>query len=194
MQCAQLRGGGRPELVAEQHAEALEGLKCLGLISAGSVCPHEERVARLAERREIHELARRELRARRPLAPQRERCLRQQLERLQPVILCTRRHSSSQGASNSGTRSLSYMSSATWACPAAASGSPGSAARAAPSAAAATSTSTIASSGSSSRSSERPWSSSAPSARRRPESSVLSVAAGSRGTLSGQSAPMSRRA
>ena len=84
---AQLGRGRRAELLAQQHAHALEGLKRLGVVPAGRVGSHQEPVARLAERRQLDKLTRGELSPHGPLAPDRERCLRQDLERLQPVVL-----------------------------------------------------------------------------------------------------------
>ena len=59
----------------------------LGLVVAGGVRAHEQRVAGLAERGELHELAGGELGAQHPLAAEGERCLGQHLERLQPLLL-----------------------------------------------------------------------------------------------------------
>ena len=188
---AQRGGGRRAELIAQQHSQPLEGLKRLGVVSARLVCSHEERVAGLAERRELHELARGQLGAGGAVVADGERGIREHLEGRQPVLLLPapvllepgRVEERDEWALVDVERGLRSGAGLL--------GSAGSAARAFSSALAATSTSTIASGGSSSRSSERPCSSSAPSARRMPERSVLSVAAGSRGTAAGHSAPIS---
>ena len=70
------------QLLAQQHAQVLERLECLGLVAASGVCPHQQGVAGLAERRQIHELAGGELRSQRSVAAERQRGLGQQLEGL----------------------------------------------------------------------------------------------------------------
>ena len=83
----QLGGRRGAQLLAQQHAQVLERLERLGLVAARGVRPHQQGMAGLAERRQIHELACGELRAQRPVAAQRERGLGQQLEGLEPLLL-----------------------------------------------------------------------------------------------------------
>ena len=162
--CAQLGRRRGAELLAQQHAQLLERLERLGLVAARGVRPHQQRVAGLAERRQIHELAGGQLRAQRSVAAQGERRLGQQLERLEPLLLLPAPVAPRARARRRSARARTRRCRARPRPPSAASsGSRRPAPRELPSSdAAAWSTSIGASAGSSS------WSSTGPAAARRP--------------------------
>ncbi len=84
---AQLGRGRGPELLAEQHAQAVERAQRLGVVATRGVRSHEQPVSRLAERRQLDQPARGELGPRRTFACARQQCLREQLERLELLLV-----------------------------------------------------------------------------------------------------------
>ena len=80
--------GWSPSSSRSSTRSAVERLERLGLVAARGVRPHEQRVAGLAERGQLHELAGGELGAQRARRrPASSDGLRQQLERLEPLLL-----------------------------------------------------------------------------------------------------------